>query len=62
MWNIFKSLLSKFTKQFITKKKIRNNKEVKPKWMNGEIKRLIRETKIAYHSKTKFIRRKSAEI
>ena len=28
-------------------KKIRNNKEIKPKWMNEEIKRLIRETKIA---------------
>ena len=29
-------------------KKIRNNKKVKPKWMNKEIKRLIRETKISY--------------
>ena len=29
-------------------KKIRNNKGVKPKRMNGEIKRFIRETKIAY--------------
>ena len=29
-------------------KKIRNNKEVKPKWMNGEINIFIRETKIAY--------------
>ena len=28
--------------------KIRNNREVKPKWMNGENKRLIRETKIEY--------------
>ena len=29
------------------KKKNQNNK-VKPKWMDGEIKRLISETKIAY--------------
>ena len=29
-------------------KKIRNNKEVKPKWMNEAIKILIRETKIVY--------------
>ena len=29
-------------------KKIRNNKGVKPKWMNGESKRLIKGTKIAY--------------
>ena len=61
MWDIFKSLLNKFTKQFIPMKKIRNNKEVKPKWMNGEIKRLIRENSIP-DSKNKFIRRKSREI
>ena len=48
MWNIFKLFLSKFIKQFIPMKKIRNNKKVKPKWMNEEIKRLIRESKIAY--------------
>ena len=48
MWDIFKSLLNKFAKQFIPMKKIRNNKEAKPKWMNGEIKSLIRKTKIAY--------------
>ena len=39
MWGIIKSLLNKFTKQFIPMKKIRYNKKVKPKWMNGEIKR-----------------------
>ena len=32
----------------MNKKKIRNNKEVNPKWMNGGIKRLFREGKIAY--------------
>ena len=42
---IYLSHLNKFTKQFIPVKKIRNNKKVKPKWMNKEIKRLIRETK-----------------
>ena len=29
-------------------KKLGINKNVKPKWMNGEIKRFIRKTKIAY--------------
>ena len=29
-------------------KRIRNNKEIKPKWINLKIKRVIRETKIAY--------------
>ena len=47
MWGIFKSILNKFTKQFIPMENVRNNTEIKPKWMNGEIKRLIRETKIA---------------
>ena len=32
-------------------KEIRNNNKVKPKRMNEEIKRLIRETKIAYQIK-----------
>ena len=27
-------------------RRIRKNKKVKPKWINSEIKRLIRETKI----------------
>ena len=49
--NIFKSLLNNFTKQFIPMKKNRNNKGVKPKWMNGRIKRLIREPKIAYQTR-----------
>ena len=48
MWNIFKSFLNKFTEQLIPMKKIRNNKGVKSKWMNGGIRRLIRDTKIAY--------------
>ena len=48
MWAIFKSLLNKFAKQFIPMKIIKNNKEVKTKWMNGEIKRLIKETKLTY--------------
>ena len=49
MWDILKSLLNKFTKQFIPiKKKIGENKGLKPKWMNGKIKILIRETKITY--------------
>ena len=39
---------NKFTKEFIPTKRIRNNKEVKLKLMNGKIKRLIRETKIAF--------------
>ena len=40
-------------------RKIMNNKEVRTKWMNGKIKRLIRETKIAYQikKKNKFISR-----
>ena len=46
-YGIYLSLLNKFTK-FIP---VRNNKEVKPKWMDGEIKRLTRETKIAYQIK-----------
>ena len=47
IWDILKSLINKLTK-FIPMKKITNNKEVKPKWINGEIKKIIRETKIAY--------------
>ena len=44
-------------------KKIRNNKGVKPKWMNEEIKRLIKETKIIYQiQKNVFVRGKSSEI
>ena len=51
-----KDLLDNFTKQFmqwgksviiIIKK--RKEKKSKPKWMNGEIKTLIRETKKVYH-------------
>ena len=48
MWDIFKTLLDNFTKQFIPMRRIRKNKKVKPKWMNGEIKRLIKETRKAY--------------
>ena len=49
MWDIFKSLLNKFTKQFIPlKKKNMYNKKVKPKWMNEKIETIIRETKIPY--------------
>ena len=58
MWNIFNSLLNKFTKQFIPMKRIRNNKEVKPKWLNGKIKRLIRETKITYEIQKQIHQRK----
>ena len=44
-------------------KKIRNNKEVKPKWMNGEIKKRIRETKITYQiQKTNSSEEETAEI
>ena len=57
MWNIFKLLLNKCTKEFISLKRIRNNKEVKPKWMNQKIKRIIRETKTA-RFKNKSIRDK----
>ena len=59
-YGIYFSHINKFTKQLIPIKKIRNNKEVKPKWMNGEMKRFIRE---AYHiQKNKFIRRKSSKV
>ena len=44
MWDIFTSF-NKFLKQFIPINKIRNNKEVKPKWMNGEIKDLLEKPK-----------------
>ena len=47
MQDIFKSLLNKFIKQFIPMKKIDIIRKSN-KWMNKEIKRLIRETKIAY--------------
>ena len=47
MWDIFKSLQNKFTKQFTPMKNIRN-KKIKLKWMNRKIKRLIKETKLAY--------------
>ena len=40
MWAIFKSLLIHKT---IPMKKIRNNKKIKPKWMNGEIGRKEKE-------------------
>ena len=53
IWGIFRSLLNKFRKQFMPMKQIMNNKKVKPKWMNVEIKRLIRGTKIFYHIKKK---------
>ena len=46
MWDIFKSLLNKLQKNS-SMKKIRN-KKVKLTWINGEIKIIIRETKIAY--------------
>ena len=55
--SIFFLLLNKCTKEFISLKRIRNNKEVKPKWMNQKIKRIIRETKTA-RFKNKFIRDK----
>ena len=46
MWDIFKSLLNKFKKQFIPMKK---SKEIyPPKWINGKIKIVLRETKIAH--------------
>ena len=51
MWDIFKSLLNKFTKQFISMKKIRNNEEVKPKWMIRNLKDLLE--KLKYHSRPK---------
>ena len=57
MWNIFKALLDKFTEQFIPMRIIRKTKKVKPEWKNGEIKRLIRETRKAYQIQQKEINR-----
>ena len=57
MWDIFKSILNKFTKQFMPMKKIRNNKKVKPKWMNWEIKRL-RKTIVVYQIKKQIHQKK----
>ena len=58
MWDIFNL---KFTKQFILMKKKRDNQKVKPKQMNGDIKRLQRNQKSIPDSKNKFIRRNSTE-
>ena len=48
MWDIFKPLLEKFTKEFTPMRRIRNNKKVKPKQMNVEIKKCIKETGKTY--------------